>query len=291
MSELNLVTRDALKKADPDRYRAALMSERQGREDLLILYAFHYELSKVPDVTSEPMLGQIRYEWWREAIDEIYTERDVRRHEISTPLAEMLIRTQVPRFWIDRLIDGRARDLDPQPFTNIEDARDYARQTSGQLMQIAVKVLGGEPDEKILMAGEAWGLTGLARSYGYYHDRILQNLSFNLLVTATRETYDLAKPHVRTNIFPAIAYVALIPKFLSRMERSGFDPVCAAKPDENMAGPLTIDNIGRHSKAIHVLSHTPLPRRILSGGRYEKNYNDQHADNRICYDGCDGFRS
>ena len=225
MSELNLVTRDALKKADPDRYRAALMSERQGREDLLILYAFHYELSKVPDVTSEPMLGQIRYEWWREAIDEIYTERDVRRHEISTPLAEMLIRTQVPRFWIDRLIDGRARDLDPQPFTNIEDAREYARQTSGKLMQIAVKVLGGEPDEKTLMAGEAWGLTGLARSYGYYHDRILQNLSFNLLVTATRETYDLAKPHVRTNIFPAIAYVALIPKFLSRMERSGFDPI------------------------------------------------------------------
>ena len=90
MSELNLVTRDALKKADPDRYRAALMSARQGREDLLILYAFHYELSKVPDVTSEPMLGQIRYEWWREAIDEIYSGREVRRHEISTPLSEML---------------------------------------------------------------------------------------------------------------------------------------------------------------------------------------------------------
>ncbi len=225
MSKLHLATRDAVKKVDPDRYRAALMSERQGREDLLILYAFHYELSKVPEATSEPMLGQIRYEWWREAIDEIYGEREVRRHEISTPLAEMLPRTQIPRYWIDRLIDGRARDLDPQAFADIDDARDYARQTSGQLMQIAVKVLGGTPDEPVLRAGEAWGLTGLARSYGYYHDRILQNLSFDEVVTAARETYEAAKPGVVTHIFPAIAYAALIPKFLNRMERQGFDPL------------------------------------------------------------------
>ena len=120
MSDLNPVTRDALKKADPDRYRAALMADVQGRTDLLILYAFHYELSKVPDVTSEPMVGQIRYQWWRDAVDEIYTSKEVRRHEISTPLADMLQRTDVPRFWIDKLIDGRERDLDPQPFKDME---------------------------------------------------------------------------------------------------------------------------------------------------------------------------
>ena len=225
MSELNLVTRDALKKADPDRYRAALMAETRARDDLLILYAFHYELSKVPDVTSEPMLGQIRYQWWRDTIDEIYTGREVRRHEISTPLGEMLIRTDIPRFWIDRLIDGRARDLDPQAFTDMDDAKDYARRTSGQLMQIAVKLLGGAADDAVLRAGEAWGLTGLARSYGYYHDRILQNLSFDELLAGARQTYEKAKPDVSTPVFPAIAYAALVPKFLARMERRGFDPI------------------------------------------------------------------
>ena len=235
MSELNIVTRDALKKADPDRYRAALMSDAQGRDDLLILYAFHYELSKVPDVTSEPMLGQIRYEWWREAIDEIYTGREVRRHEISTPLAEMLLRTDVPRFWSDRLIDGRARDLDPQAFTDMDDARDYARQTSGQLMQIAVKVLGGTPDDMVLQAGEAWGLTGLARSYGYYHDRALQNLSFEDLVDAAQATYESARGKVKTSIFPAVAYTALVPKFLRRMSRVGFDPTA----EKVIYGPLS----------------------------------------------------
>ena len=235
MAELNLLTRETLKQADPDRYRAALMADAQRRGDLLILYAFHYELSKVPDVTSEPMVGQIRYEWWREAIEEIYSGGEVRRHEISTPLTELLRRTNVPRFWIDRLIDGRARDLDPQPFADMEEAQIYARQTSGQLMQIAVKLIGGEPDDAVLKAGEAWGLTGLARSFGYYHDRILQNLAFEDLLETTRKTYNSANIDMPAQIFPALAYAALIPKFLSRMERAGFDAI----NDKVSYGPLS----------------------------------------------------
>lgn len=225
MTKLNIHTIEALKKADPDRFRTALLSEVQGRDDLMLLYAFHYELSKVPDVTSEPMLGQIRYQWWRDAVDEIYTGHPVRRHEISTPLAEMLQRTEVPRFWIDRLIDGRARDLDPQAFKNLADARDYARQTSGQLMQIAVKVLGGKPSDLVLKAGEAWGLTGLARAYGYYHDRILQNLDFQELLLEARKVYQSAGHKADSQVFPALGYVVFIPGFLNRMSRADFDPL------------------------------------------------------------------
>lgn len=230
MAELLLPTRDALKQADPDRYRAALMADVIGRDDLLILYAFHYELAKVPEVTSEPMLGQIRYEWWREAIDEIYSDKPVRRHEITTPLNDLLLRRDVPRFWVDRLIDGRARDLDPQPFNDLSAARAYCRATSGTLLQIAVKVLGGDPDEGVLLAGEAWGLTGLARSYGYYHDRILQNISFGEIVSAAEQTHAAARAELGksgTEIFPALAYVALVPSFLKRMTSKGFDPLNA----------------------------------------------------------------
>lgn len=234
MAELNILTREALKKADPDRFRAALMSDAQGRADLLILYAFHYELSKVPDVTSEPMLGQIRYEWWREAIDEIYSGKEVRRHEISTPLSEMLRRTEVPRFWVDRLIDGRARDLDPQPFADVNVAIDYARQTSGQLIQIAVKVLGGAPDEAMLSSGEAWGLTGLARSYRFYHDKILSNLEFDVILDAADNAYQKASGRYETSIYPALGYISLVPKFLKRMQEPGFAP----KSDALSYGPL-----------------------------------------------------
>lgn len=217
-----------LKSVDPDRYRAALLADDQGRQDLLTLYAFHYELAKVPEVTTEPMLGEIRYQWWRDAVEEIYGEAPVRRHEVSTPLQEVLRRCDVPRFWVDRLIDGRSRDLDPQPFSDMQDARAYCRQTSGVLMQIATKILGAEPGEGVLAAGEAWGLTGLGRAYGYYHDRILSELSFDALLIAARETHATAKSQLADlppQAFPAVAYTSLIPGFLKRLGKASFDPL------------------------------------------------------------------
>jgi len=237
MTDLLPTSLQTLKSVDPDRYRSALMAEKQGREDLLTLYAFHYELAKVPDVTTEPMLGEIRYQWWRDAVAEIYGEGEVRRHEVSTPLAAMIARREVTRFHIDQLIDGRARDLDPQPFKDMDEARAYCRQTSGVLMQLAVKAIGGASHEGLTKAGEAWGLTGLARAYGYYHDRMLSEVSFEDLVSAARETYHEARLLLRTsdaNILPATAYVALVPGFLKRMTRSGFDPLA----DKVDYGPL-----------------------------------------------------
>ena len=65
----------------------------------------------------------------------------------------------------------------------------------------------------------------MARSYGYYHDRILQNLAFEDLVAAAEESYASGKSKVETSIFPAIAYTALVPKFLKRMTKAGFNPV------------------------------------------------------------------
>ena len=65
-------TLEQLKAADPDRCRAAMFADKTTRERLLLLYAFHYELAKVPELVSEPMIGAIRYQWWRDAITEIY---------------------------------------------------------------------------------------------------------------------------------------------------------------------------------------------------------------------------
>jgi len=217
-----------LKSVDPDRLRAAVFADTAGRERLQLLYAFHYELAKVPELVSEPMIGQIRYQWWRDAIAEIYEGKPVRQHEIATPLAKVLTEYDVPRFWLDRLIDGRERDLDPRPFINLEEAKDYCRQTSGVLMQIAVKLLGGEPDEAVLAAGEAWGLTGLARAYGYYQKGMLSEVAYKDICKAAQESRNIAAKGLKAlsnSAFPAVAYAALVPKFISRLTHSKHDPV------------------------------------------------------------------
>ncbi|MDB2438207.1 squalene/phytoene synthase family protein [Hellea sp.] len=216
-----------LKSVDPDRLRAAVFADKEGRERLQLLYAFHYELAKVPELVSEPIVGQIRYQWWRDAIAEIYEGRLVRKHEIATPLAGVLKDYDVPRFWVDRLIDGRERDLDPRPFANLDEAKEYCRQTSGVLMQIAVKLLGTEPDDAVLAAGEAWGLTGLARAYAYYQKGMLSELDFKALCRAAQDSRNIASKGLKalpSTAFPAVAYAALVPKFISRLTHSKHDP-------------------------------------------------------------------
>jgi len=220
-------TLQQLKSVDPDRLRAAVFADKEGRERLQLLYAFHYELAKVPELVSEPMIGQIRYQWWRDAIAEIYEVKPVRQHEIATPLDKVLTEYDVPRFWLDRLIDGRERDLDPRPFATLEEAKDYCRQTSGVLMQIAVKLLGAEPDEAVMAAGEAWGLTGLARAYGHYHKGMLSEVEFKDICDAAQESRNLAAYGLKSlasSAFPAVAYAALVPKFITRLTHSKHDP-------------------------------------------------------------------
>lgn len=220
-------TLEQLKSVDPDRLRAAVFADKAGRERLALLYAFHYELAKVPELVSEPMIGQIRYQWWRDAIAEIYEGKPVRKHEIATPLGEVLLTHDVPRFWLDRLIDGRERDLDPRPFATLEEAKEYCRQTSAVLMQIAVKLLGAEPNEAVLSAGESWGMTGLARAYGHYRKGMLSELEFNELCRAAQQSRNVASRGLKdlpSTAFPAVAYAALVPKFISRLMHSKHNP-------------------------------------------------------------------
>lgn len=206
---------------DPDRMRAARLAEPEIRDRLFALYAFHAELAKVPELVSEPMMGQIRYQWWRDCLDEIYSGKTVRQHEAAIPLAQMIEQTGLSRFRLDKIIDGRERDLDPTPFRNIDVARDYASATSGALSIAAVEICGGDA-ELGRNAGEAWGLCGLARSYRYYCDKVLSELDFEAILDATRKAH--AEASASPALMPALAYVSLVPGFLKRMDKGGYNP-------------------------------------------------------------------
>lgn len=217
-----------LKVADPDRVRAAMFAQESVRERLLLLYAFHLELAKIPELVSEPMIGQIRYQWWRDAIAEIYEGESVRKHEITTPLSHLLLKYEIPRYWVDQLIDGRERDIDPRPFQDLTEVQDYCANTSGVLMKIAVKLCGKDPADFIEAAGTAWGLTGLARAYCYYHQTMLADISFNRLCVSAKNKYENAKSGadaIDVTAFPAIAYTALVPSFITKLTKSNHDPI------------------------------------------------------------------
>lgn len=154
---------DQVKRYDRDRYTICASVSREARSALCALYAFNLEVSKIREIVSEPMLGQIRLQWWREAIDGIYqgTPRD---HAVVTALAAAIGRHNPPQARFDRLIDSREFDMeDRQPHT-VEDLKNYVDATSGELTCLALHMLQVF-DDMILdigrLAGAAWALNGL----------------------------------------------------------------------------------------------------------------------------------
>ncbi len=81
MAENNRYCLDLVKKSDHDRYMTILYAPPDRRDDLSALYAFNYEISRIRESISEVMLGEIRLQWWREAIDDIF-QGTTRKHDI-----------------------------------------------------------------------------------------------------------------------------------------------------------------------------------------------------------------
>lgn len=216
---LNDTLKAQLMSVDPDRCRAAMFAEEGPRAALLTLYAFHYELAKIPELISEPMMGAIRYQWWREAIEEMYSGGPVRRHEVSTPLAEVTKDYDIPRFYLDQLIDGRERDIDGNAFETVDAAREYAASTSGLLARIAAHICAHDKAYIAADLGAAWGMAGLVRGWGFYKDGLLKGMDVDALRLAASDDYTAAAKaagKLPPIFYPAIGYAALIPGFLKR---------------------------------------------------------------------------
>lgn len=91
MKEIHLQhLRDVAKRHDYDLYLCSLLSHPSERPAIWALMALDHELARIPSVTAEEMIRMIRLTWWREAIEEIYAGKPVRKHEVAEPLAEAI---------------------------------------------------------------------------------------------------------------------------------------------------------------------------------------------------------
>jgi phytoene/squalene synthetase len=58
-----------VERSDPDRFRVAMAAPPAAREVLFPLYAFNLEVARAPWATREPMLAEMRLQWWRDQVE------------------------------------------------------------------------------------------------------------------------------------------------------------------------------------------------------------------------------
>jgi len=186
---------DALiRRVDPDRWMSSrFIADRQARADVIALYAFDHELARAPKVASNPLIGEIRLTWWREALDEIFEGRPVRSHPTVGALAELVARRGLAHEPLEAMIEARYRELDAAPMDEAE-ALAWAGQTGGQAAVLAAAILDPAGDaEAAREAGAAWAL-------GRRHDPLFASE----LARARRAVRRLS-----ARAFPAAAHAAL----------------------------------------------------------------------------------
>ncbi len=161
---------EQVRRFDHDRYLACLFAPAERREALFALYAFNLEVAKTAEVVSEAMLGQMRLQWWREALEGIYGGRPP-RHEVAAPLAEAVQRHDLGRDHFERLIEAREFDLSEDMPDDLAALEDYAEGTSASVTRLALEVLDAREGE-VAAAGRhvgiAWALTGLLRAVPFH---------------------------------------------------------------------------------------------------------------------------
>src|ERR1700742_1024834 len=105
----------AVRKYDPDRYFSALFAPADKRPFLFALYALNHELAHVGESIREPMIGEIRLQWWRETLEGARTGTP-RPHDVARAMAATFAKVDLPAALIAAIIDARSFDLNRGPF-------------------------------------------------------------------------------------------------------------------------------------------------------------------------------
>ena len=242
---------------DFERYLATLFAPRRQRPALWILLAFNAEIARTREIVSEPAIGSIRLQWWREVLEAAAADGPVRAHEVAAPLTAALHDGRLDAAPLEALIDGRERDLDDAPMADETALRDYAGRTGGALAEaMALAAAGGRTSDAARLSaralGTGWALTGILRAAGFHAARGRQLLPQSVLTAGGAGPRDLVERRATPGVRAAAGTVAAMARnrlaaagrtggpadrllvlkpvaaaWLNRLERGGFDPFAA----------------------------------------------------------------
>ena len=201
-------------------------------------------------MVSEPILGQIRLQWWRENIAAAFVGSPVRRHVVVEALTTAIREHGLTRAHFDRLIDARERDLEETPLASLDALEDYAEASSTRLVYLALESLDVRDraaEQAGFHIGIAYSLAGLLRAIPY-RARIGPTLVPAEIAAAASRHLASARAHRRSiarAALPALLPAIIAERSLARLKRAHynpFDPALTA-PDTMQSWRLAIASL------------------------------------------------
>ncbi len=149
-------------RVDPLRDLALSYAPRGTQAGVKALFSLDAALGQILRTTSEPMVGQMRLAWWREALARL----DVTPSP-AEPVLESLARDALPLgatgVALSRMADGwevLLGELDGDALTS------HAKERGAVLFALAGSVIDADREDPLDAAGRAWALADLSANIG-----------------------------------------------------------------------------------------------------------------------------
>jgi 15-cis-phytoene synthase len=245
-----------VRSADRDRFLAALFAPAEHRGALHALYAFNIEIARVREIIREPLAGEIRLQWWNDAIAG-EAAGDVQANPVAAALLATVAQYRLPSELLTGLIAARRFDLYDDPMPELADFNDYAGATASAVIELSARILERDSmpglGRLVLHAGLGYAIARLLQAFPVHAARGQTFLPVEVLerhgvqrqdFAAKRATPELraafaelrlrAREHlaqagrsaegIPNAVLPALLPVALVRPLLDRMDREDYDP-------------------------------------------------------------------
>lgn len=231
MSQAYTYCNDFVKRFSYDRYLSTLYAPESARPSLMALYAFACEIARIRELVNEPMPGEIRLQWWHDALSGT-NHGDVMQNPVAQALLETIERHKLPREPFLNLISARRFDLYSDPMPTLNDLEGYCGETSSVVLLLACMILSGKPGDRQTSdacghGGVAYALSGLMQTLALQASRQQQFIPDEILKRHDVHASSL-RAKVSDNGVKAIfkAMVAVSQKHLGDCETGlkGIDP-------------------------------------------------------------------
>ncbi len=145
-----------------DRYAAALLAPQPARDALIALAAFSAELARIaPSTQREPRMGEIRLQWWREALE---GDAQATGHPVADALKEATREHGWPTQSLLDIVESHAHDGIADAFADDQELLATLSLGETMLFRLAARCFGWQPGEELDALAEHAGIAyGIAR--------------------------------------------------------------------------------------------------------------------------------
>lgn len=143
-----------------DRYLSALLAPAGQRDALMTWAAVAGEIERIPFVVTDPMIGEIRFQWWLDWLD-LVQAGGASGNPLADAMAGIIRSKSLPVDTIRAMIEARIADLYADPVADEAAFVDYLEATEGNAFAIAARIstkhLSDEAESACASAGRAYG--------------------------------------------------------------------------------------------------------------------------------------